>query len=432
MGWYCPKGLWWIGFGLLLGYAALGISAHTLKDDFEPYMAFLGLASLLVYGGWRRRSVSLWLLLAVCLVQLLSWWLALGDHPQWARDNPDTERLARLFIFIAIAWWLRGSQRNVFLIWGLALLAFLMTTVILPAGRESWVVGWTGERVGFGIQNDQHASMLFGVCLLGLLAFARRFCRHGRLHGVRRIGWGALMLMVLSGILLGQTRAVWLALLCALIVTGLAVACYFKHRYRVRLFNRFSLSVGAALLLVVAAASILFGQVIADRVFAEDQIIMQLLSGHLDSLPYSSIGIRIHSWVAATQWIAERPWVGWGSNGRELVITHTPWLPEQVKDHFGHLHNFFLETWVNYGLLGLTTMLVLTVWVGRITWLAWKRGDMPNDVALFAIAFFCYWVIVNQFESYLSFWTGIYVHNLIVGGLVTLYWRSSDETRLPG
>jgi len=65
----------------------------------------------------------------------------------------------------------------------------------------------------------------------------------------------------------------------------------------------------------------------------------------------------------------------------------------------------------------------LTFWIGRATWLAWRGGAMPGDMALFACGFFVYWIIVNQFESYLSFTTGVTVHNLIVGGLVTHYWR---------
>ena len=424
MGWDCPKSLWRLGFALVLVYAALGIAAHPLKDAIEPYMAFLGLVSLLIFGGWRRRSAALGLLVAICLVQLLSWWLAITDHPQWARPNPDTERMAKLFIFIAIAWWLRGSLRHVFWVWGLALLAFLLTTVIFPEGRDSWAAGLQGERVGFGIQNNQHASMLFGVSLLGLMAFAKRFCWSGGLRWGRACLWLGLTLMTLVGILFGQTRAVWLALLVSLVV-ALAVVCWYaKRRYQVRLWNRTTISIGVVLVVAGGVVAVSFGHVLADRVFTEDQVIAQLLSGNLDSLPYTSIGIRIHSWVAATHWIAERPWLGWGSNGRELVIEHTPWLPEFVKAHFGHLHNFLLETLVNYGVLGLAVMGALVAWVAVISWKAWKRGDMPNDVALFALAFFFYWLVVNQFESYLSFWTGIYVHNLIVAGLLTLYWRS--------
>lgn len=162
--------------------------------------------------------------------------------------------------------------------------------------------------------------------------------------------------------------------------------------------------------------------VLAQRLAAESHVIAEVLQGNLDDVPYTSVGIRIHSWVAALEWIAERPLVGWGGEARGLVMDHTPWLPTFVKDNFGHLHNFFLEVWVAYGLVGLGVMAALAAWVGRATWKAWRGGAMPNDIALFGATFFVYWVIVNQFESYNSFWTGVYVHNLVAGGLVTHYW----------
>lgn len=48
---------------------------------------------------------------------------------------------------------------------------------------------------------------------------------------------------------------------------------------------------------------------------------------------------------------------------------------------------------------------------------------MPNDMALFAVAFFVYWLVVNQFESYIAVSSGVYVQNLVLGGLVTHIWR---------
>lgn len=117
------------------------------------------------------------------------------------------------------------------------------------------------------------------------------------------------------------------------------------------------------------------------------------------------------------------PLVGWGGQGRGLVMDHTEWLPERVSEKYGHLHNYFIEIWVAYGMLGLAVIGALAFWIGLATWRAWRAGALPGDLALFGGGFFIYWMVVNQFESYNSFWTGVYVHNLVVGGLITHYWR---------
>lgn len=420
--WQCPRGLWVVGVACIWAYAFLGIVMDHLGSKTGTLSALLGLIAILVYGKTMRRSAALWLLLAAIVVQVISWTFGYYHHPQWIADNPQVDRLAKLFIFIAVAWWLGGSTRNTLWLWMLALLGFLVA--VLLAGPGEWLRGLEGERVGFGIRNQQHGSMLFGVAFLGLVIFARRLIMPaGSWVLWRIIIWILAMALCVTAIAIGQTRAVWLALVVALPVAGIIMLAWARWRgtgQRVLGPILAGLAIGCLLILIAAW---LFGGVLIERITAESSVIYQLAQGNLDAVPYSSIGIRIHSWIAAFQWIAERPLVGWAGEGRSLVIDHTPWLPVGVKQNFGHLHNFFIEIWVAYGLLGVAVIAALAFWIGRGTWLAWRGGAMPNDIALFGAAFFVYWIIVNQFESYDSFWTGVYVHNLIVGGLVTHYWR---------
>jgi O-antigen ligase len=170
-----------------------------------------------------------------------------------------------------------------------------------------------------------------------------------------------------------------------------------------------------------------FDETINKRLNTENNVVSQLLNGDIAQVPYTSIGIRINSWIAASEWISERPLTGWGPKGRDLVMSETSWLPDWVLMQYGHLHNYFLETWVEYGLIGLVAMCLLTIWIGRATWLAWQRDELPNDMAIFGIIFFFYWITINQFESYNSFPSGQFVHNLVVGGLITHYWKSKKS-----
>ncbi|WP_442488331.1 O-antigen ligase family protein [Halomonas litopenaei] len=421
VGWGGPRGIRRAGGCLLVLYAALGVLWADVGGDAGSLAALLGLGTLLWCDAPLRRSGALWLLLAAIAAQVLSWGLGYLHHPDWVASNPRIDRLAKLFIFIAVAYWLGGSSRNTFIVWGAALAGFLVASVVLD-GPAEWWRGIQGERAGFGIRNGQHGSMLFGVLLLGWIVFGPRITSSGGRLVRWRLGlWIAVLLMCLTAIVIGQTRAVWLALMCSLGVCATLYLVYLKRQSR-HLYWR--VTPGRLLvfaLLVVVVVALLF-DVLAQRLAAESHVIAEVLQGNLDDVPYTSVGIRIHSWVAALEWIAERPLVGWGGEARGLVMDHTPWLPTFVKDNFGHLHNFFLEVWVAYGLVGLGVMAALAAWVGRATWKAWRGGAMPNDIALFGATFFVYWVIVNQFESYNSFWTGVYVHNLVVGGLVTHYW----------
>ena len=66
-------------------------------------------------------------------------------HPDWAASNPKLDRLAKLFIFIAIAWFLGGSTRNTLLIWGLAFIGWLIATLAFGNGLEEWWAGLQGK-----------------------------------------------------------------------------------------------------------------------------------------------------------------------------------------------------------------------------------------------------------------------------------------------
>ncbi|TDO16830.1 MULTISPECIES: O-antigen ligase family protein [Halomonas] len=427
--WYSPPWLWYTASALLLVYGLGGIAYPPVGGAAGTLLALLGLMAVLWHGKGLRGSAPMWLLLLALGVQTLSWGLGRWHHPQWVADNPQLDRLAKLFIFISVAWWLGGNTRKTLLLWSCGLLGFLVASFTHGQGLQEWVSGLQGTRVGFGIRNLQHGSMLFGVALLGVVMFGPRFASSGGRWVIWRLAaWLAVLVLCLVGVVIGQTRAVWLSLLASLLVSG-GVWCVWalaKGRALPR-FKTCSMA-GGVLLLVMVASGFAFHDTLKTRLLTESGVIAELAAGHFDAVPYTSVGIRIHSWQAALEWIAERPLVGWGGQGRGLVMEYTPWLPDFVKEEFGHLHNFFLEVWVAYGLFGVLLFVVLAVWIGRGTWLAWRAGVMPNDVALFGTAFFLYWVVINQFESYNSFGTGVYVHNLVVGGLVTHIWRWQWET----
>ena len=425
MPWPSPWVMWWVGFTSLALYGSLRLLWPQVGEVGGTLMGVLGLGCVLACGKHLRSSGALWLLLAAVFVQLISWTLGYWHHPEWMPDNPQLDRLAKWFLFIGVAWWLGGSTRATLMLWGLALAGLLATTLVADGGIDQWLMGTLhGKRVDFDLQNAQHTAMFFGSGLLGILAFSRRMLASGPWAIARRIGWLIALMMCLTGVLITQTRAIWLALAVVLPLMAVVALLWNYSRQHRRQAARLSAVVLFGGFVAVVLAGLEFHDVVERRLGDENQIIADLMEGNIDDVPYqSSIGNRIHTWIAAAQWIEERPLVGWGENGRSLAVKETDWLPEYTRENYGHLHNTFLEVFVSYGLMGIVLAAALAWWIGRGTLRAWRAGIMPGDMAFFSAAFFIYWVIINQFEAYLSFWSGVYVHNIIVGGLVTHYWR---------
>ncbi|MFD2665081.1 O-antigen ligase family protein [Halomonas halophila] len=419
-----PRLLTWLGLLATFLYGAGRVAWPDVGQKAGTAMALLGLFAVLYWGRRLKSSAPLWLLLVIVLVQLLSWGLGYLHHPQWVPDNPELDRLAKWFLFIGMAWWLGGSTRLTLWVWAVAVPGFVLAVWLEGHGWQSWQRGLAGSRVDFGIHNAQHVAMLFGAAALGLASFAPRMCSAGRLALGRRLAWCAMLIVCLVGLVVTQTRGVWLATIVAsLVMLGGWAWRARKLSRHAEASRRWSWAAVIGVLLAIVVLFSAFHGTVERRLLVEQQVITSVIEGDWGGVPYSSVGIRIHSWRAATEWIAERPLVGWGGEGRSLVMEQTAWLPDTIRQRFGHLHNTFLEVLVGYGLLGASVVALLATWVARGTWLAWRGGVMPGDMALFGFGFFVFFMIANLFESYLAFWSGGYVFTLVMGGLVTHIWH---------
>ncbi|MBY6030308.1 O-antigen ligase family protein [Halomonas sp. DP8Y7-1] len=417
-----------LGTSSALGYSSFRVFLSDVGQVSGTLCALSALFVILCRSQSLRGSTVFWCLLGVVLAQVFSWVSGYNSHPEWLPDNPEIDRLGKWFLFVGVAFWLGGSVFNVSLTLSLALLGFLATCFFFEGSLEQWVKGLQGQRIDLDIRNAQHAAMFFGVALIGLLCFVRRCFSSGRPAWLTGTAWVFAFAICLLGVVVTQTRAVWLAIV---VVTCLA-ACFFSVVVLKGSFSRSVRRQGVVVAFCIATlfiiAVITFNDILQTRLATENSVIMSAMLGNWDDVPYSSIGTRLHTWRAGLEWFAERPILGWGGEGRGLVIDHTDWLPTHIKEEYGHLHNTLLDFLVSYGLLGLSVISVLVVWTGLGSYKSWKAGVMPTEVFVFGWAFFVYYFIVSLFESYSFFWTGSYIQNVVMGVVVTFIWRWQLET----
>lgn len=422
-----------LGVGVALIYAFTKISFAEWIEPVEPVMLLLVAGIFFSSAGQLRRTFPVWLLVPAVLVPIITWGHTYLSYPELAASSPRADHLARHFLFVFMAWLLGGSVRNVLTLWLLGGIGLLFAPWILGAGWLDFVAAARGERVDFGIQNAQHMGLLHGAAALGLIIFAKRILMAGR-HRALRIGvWLLALSYCLFAVFASQTRAILLALVLALLaaaVVFLATLLCSSSLLRSE-SGGWPLRKGwlrwiGIILLIVGLASLLgiYGARGAlDRMESESSAISPLLQGEFDDVPANSIGLRIHSWRAATEWIAEKPILGWGPRGGALVMKKTEWLQSYTGGRFGHLHSSYFEVATRYGLAGMAIYFALALWFGVRLWVAWRHGRVQNDFALFFLCFFGYWLVANMFESYLFYWTGTYLFNMICGGMLTLIWK---------
>ena len=418
------------GLLILAAFSATYLLSEDAARYLKPLLLLMGWGGFCLFGGTLRRSAPALFLISALVIVLASWGLSWLDHPQWAESSPKVHRLTNWCVFIAVAWLLRGKSSWTLAVWSLAGLALLVTPWVRGDGIQEWLNGLNGARVDFGLNNAQHTGMLTGTVFLGILAYTRKILTPGRWQWARTLGWVAALVVFGTAVVISQTRAVWIgvfAALCLYFIGFLVWICRMPPQYKARML----LATLSGLICLTALAVYTLEPVIEKRLQAEHEIIEGLASLKLKDDEFSSISYRTNSWKAAIPWILDRPLIGWGGNGRGLVLEHSPDLPDWFMAKTGHLHSTYVDTLVNFGLLGLALFLGILGWTLVRAWQAWRQDYMSSEMFLFLLAFSIYWLTINLTESYMYYSTGQYAFALVIGGMVTRIWRMQADRKWP-
>lgn len=329
----------------------------------------------------------------------------------------STKDLLKLFLFLPLAWWSGGTWAGARRMLTIAFLGLITAIVLDPHLTQSLHMLLSGNRVDFDIHNAQHGGLFFGLVLLFCLC---SFTLHKQHEPDSKWVYALLFLaglISLLGLVGTQTRASYVGLFaCALValVKGIRHRHHFGHN-RISATKSFLILAVVVGLLVWSAKDILY-----DRFVQENATIQVLLTGDLEDLPFGNIGIRIHSWVEALKWIAERPVTGWGRKARIDVIKLADRFPDYVKAEIGHLHNGYLEILLGFGAVGL---IYLCIFWGVLL----KRIKLAASKDLYAFAFYSsvFFLVLNLFESFVVKSSGEFAISLFMAAGYSQYLAKS-------
>lgn len=427
-GWY-PNDLMKKNYAV--GWIALTIYAFAWLINFDVSRAAESVFILCFIIAWCKEpdpavkfNKVFLLLIAFISLQVGVYFFAVERFPDVADEQVKAARhMTKLFLCIAVAWWLRGSINAAkYLL--LVFLAGIVVSLAINSDIETWMAGLSGKRVDFGYTNAQHTAFYLGLLLITGISW---LCRCLRCH-VRGVEWGlAIALTALGsiGVIATQTRAIWLAL--AMIMFGLMIVGSFhllKKMQRGWLRPKLIFLVSALVFAITFTLNTM-KPVIENRLLSEHHVIEAIGKGDLDNIPLSSIGIRIHTWVYGWNKVQERPLTGWGAKSRNSLIDEGP-FPDNIKLRFGHFHNSYLETLLAYGILGFTALVILIFTILKGTSILLCRTHQYWGIGL--IVSWVFFFIINFFESYIIFKSGMYFF-IIVGGVGMSFYLFQSPIR---
>ena len=409
------------------------ITAIPFENSSNIFRALFIICSLPIFFTERKqifKDPMLKILGLALIIQIASWLNACIYLPDIANSGPKIDRLAKLFSFVFIAYWLKGNLRRVYLLWATLALGFIIGCFVHVDFTNEVIRALNGTRVDFAIKNAQFTAMFAGVSLLisGFLIY-QLFSNKKPFENITTINKAIFSVLMITALIffafisiVTQSRQVWLALVLTAILSPIFYTFVYPNSNKKRIFMSY-------LIIGIAFFALSQSDIIQKRVLRETGTLQKIVSGDLNNIPMTSIGIRVNSWVAAADWIKERPLIGSDVEAIGEVIQQSPKFSPQLKKRFQHLHNYHIEILVAYGLLGLLIIYALYYWLVRSLFIMKKQHTELSAITLFSLIFVAFWAIVNSFETFNGRSFGVYTHNIMFAGFYTFYLTTSLKNK---
>jgi len=385
----------------------------------------MGLLVIATLADWRRfwgvvrRDVLTRVLLWAALAVFISLGLALLDRPsEWATQLEAVLDFFWLWLFLCVAWWLRGRQDRVLILLALALVGFVLGCA--RAFDESQIVAVLNhERISF-----KWSATAFGqyvaAALLGLLLMMPRLYRFSqgkRWYWLGIIGMSFLAVLLAQGLIFSQTRTAWLALL----IIGVSLGLTTNYR-RANWVKSRAMSVYGGIFATLIVVFLVFNSLtLAERLeFTQDGFISHVWSGNIHSIDDFAIRERANIMLVGGESWVQKPWFGWGLGAAPHILKaqHPRFAPDTNYQDF---HNLGLELLVGLGIFGTLPFLVLFgILIHRLRQSA-RSGCLDWDVYLLLLSLMVLNILCQLTDSRIFSTHGRFYWLLIAGASYTCY-----------
>ena len=368
---------------LLLGSVVLLVKRPTLGLNRQDVLVMSAMAAYTLVGvveaGWHGQDIS-------------------------ALDKPLRLLLAipALLLVMAypprLAWFWGGVAVGALGAGGWAVWLKVIEGVVRPGGYNN--------PIQFG-----NLSMLLGVLCLAALGWA--------VTQRRRYFWVTLFLVAavlgIVGSVISGSRGGWIGIPFVLLVLFRAYAPLIRKRV--------SVAALAGVLLTLAAVYAVPETGVKERVYQAVEQVQRYASGDRSA---TSVGARFEMWRGSGHLIAEKPLLGWGTEGYRQAMQGlgSEGVITVHSSTFGHAHNEFIDSFAKRGLLGLVVL--LGVYLLPMRFFAEELGASDLSLRATATAGVLLSVTYLDFgltQSFLSHNSGVMMYAFLLAVLWGVYSR---------
>lgn len=369
-------------------FAFFGWTGLSLSSLGAALLMLTVVASAPSFFHVLSRDAAGWLVAAAMVYLVAQYFLISWLQPLARESDPGAlQDWFILWLFPVVAWALKEKSAGfVRLVFGLAAVGLLVPVV--------WYIQWAELADFFGKRQEYQIShvpmgLYAGLVVFGLIVFLDALVSAatstGRWFRIGAIGlWAVVLVLALIVFVTTQSRGSWLAFSITAIVAVVLLLVMRRSDVLVML-RKHRIPLALALGLVLVFLWFTHG-VLEDRIVRESEVYQTLPTLDRESIPYTSVGRRMHMWIYGVERWVEQPILGWGMGAARELLEEDPGLARHP-----HFHNAYLQIGVELGLLGLLfyggmIVLLLLRLIGRF-----QMHGVPLDLFIFVLGA---WVMI--------------------------------------
>ncbi|MEW8052096.1 MAG: O-antigen ligase family protein [Candidatus Thiodiazotropha sp.] len=349
-----------IGLYLFSFFSLLSIAGANLG------LGLMIIGLLLSRQAWKNllsQSIT-WLCLLIILYVLVRAYWSTGEIAAEQKTQLNQARdWIQLFLFFIPAWWLSQSNHRIPISITLMFSGFGL-------GMISALDGETLSQTLQGVRSGLHFGkpIILGfdcaAAILGLMALAMYWldAKHDSTRHRTALRLGLILLAILfftQGLIISQSRGVWLSFLFALPMLFLTLRYAGPARKHGPIRLRYPLIGLTAIIALILAMN---WNTISQRITSESHEWSVIVNDGLDNAPLGSSSYRLHLWQFGLRKWLERPFFGWGPGTTHALVEaeNDIALQDPPGSSFDHLHNAYLEVVFQLGILGIVLIALIS------------------------------------------------------------------------
>jgi O-antigen ligase len=403
--------------GLFLFLLNINLSG-SLHENGETMLIVAFLLAVTKWGRILVRQPLFWLMIAFAVALVISTLIGMENLPE-SRHKSEAKRMARLCLFVPLAWWIGSnivSVKNAFLV---VCAGFIIASL-------SWMLDWNilsslfeGERVqaSFTGLGPLHFAAWFGFLFIGVGILGREllpaWLTKGKMVFIGYLCLCCIAVYLLIAVYVSQGRTTWIAVIFTLPL-GLAINFFTACREKSFSFKKMAFPAAAFLLLVFLAVSQF--EIIKNRFLFldENSTITHTISGQFDQIEETPLGQRVlmHKWAIETESFIK--FFGWGPRALQ-AIGRNEVLKEELQWEVpqNHLHSDLLATLFRMGIFGFSVFFGIFFFLVRGVYLGYRNNYIPNTFYAFFMMTILYAIIIGltnvtfRINAFLPVWSGL-------------------------